>query len=468
MKTKLFVTALALIASSSMLHAQSIIHPVHIVDNGGGKSTAGGLTLQASIGQPAVQASSSGGINLESGCIPGFRIFSGSTTTLTQELSDGWNLVSVPLAVSNNSKSFLYPAATSAAFSYNGGYVSQTTMQNGIGFWLKFSAASTNSISGTTMLKETIDVAARWNMIGILSYPTLQSDVTPLGTAIVSNYFGYSDTLGYFVEDTLKPGFGYWMKVSQGGKLALKTSTSIPPGSPLAAKLSRGSQSKGIFSGAGAVEIKQLTIRDARGRERPLYFSTCKDATLVPTMYELPPIPPGSALDVRYTSQRMLEIADEAAAKDFTLEISNAVYPVTIKWDAMPSSDGMAALVIDTRTIDLTAAGQVQVQNEESNIRLRLTSGAVHALPTTYALRQNYPNPFNPITQIRYELPKSTSVNLTVFDVLGREVVTLVDEVQEAGYKSAEWNASDKPTGVYFYQLRANGFLDTRKLLLLR
>jgi hypothetical protein len=76
-------------------------------------------------------------------------------------------------------------------------------------------------------------------------------------------------------------------------------------------------------------------------------------------------------------------------------------------------------------------------------------------IPTSVRLAQNYPNPFNPSTTINYQLPTNSQVTLKVFDVLGREVATLVDEVQEAGYKHVEFRADGLASGVYLYRLQA-------------
>ena len=84
--------------------------------------------------------------------------------------------------------------------------------------------------------------------------------------------------------------------------------------------------------------------------------------------------------------------------------------------------------------------------------------GENNLLPTEFALHQNYPNPFNPITSLRYDLPENSMVTITIYDMLGREVNTIVNEVQNAGYKSIIWNATNdfgKPiaTGVYLYKI---------------
>src|SRR6266581_8796178 len=99
MRTRVCIFGAALIVTSSMLYGQAVTHPWHVVDNGGGKSTSAGVTLQSSIGQPAIQAGGSGGINLEAGYIPGVRELSGTTTTLDFPAEESWNMVSVPLIV---------------------------------------------------------------------------------------------------------------------------------------------------------------------------------------------------------------------------------------------------------------------------------------------------------------------------------------------------------------------------------
>jgi len=89
-------------------------------------------------------------------------------------------------------------------------------------------------------------------------------------------------------------------------------------------------------------------------------------------------------------------------------------------------------------------------------------------LPGKFLLRQNYPNPFNPTTSIKYDLPKNSFVKLVVFDALGREVETLVNENQNAGIYEATFYASLFPSGVYFYKLTTDGFNDTKRMILLK
>jgi len=93
---------------------------------------------------------------------------------------------------------------------------------------------------------------------------------------------------------------------------------------------------------------------------------------------------------------------------------------------------------------------------------------AISQMPQMFALKQNYPNPFNPSTVINYQLPMNSLVTLKVFDILGREVATLVNEVIEAGSYNAQFDGSKLSSGIYFYTLNAGEFSATKKLLLLK
>jgi hypothetical protein len=89
-------------------------------------------------------------------------------------------------------------------------------------------------------------------------------------------------------------------------------------------------------------------------------------------------------------------------------------------------------------------------------------------VPQVYSLSQNYPNPFNPVTKINFALPKQGFVTMKIYDVLGREVRTLVNEVKSAGSYSVDFNASEFASGVYFYKLETNGFSDIKRMMLIK
>jgi hypothetical protein len=111
-----------------------------------------------------------------------------------------------------------------------------------------------------------------------------------------------------------------------------------------------------------------------------------------------------------------------------------------------------------------------------------ITSVEDEELPTVYSLEQNYPDPFNPTTTIKFAIPQdvkrqtrdglpaSGAVRLVVYDILGREVATLVNEVKQPGMYKVEWNASSSgiASGVYYYRITAGSFSDTKKLMIIK
>ena len=103
--------------------------------------------------------------------------------------------------------------------------------------------------------------------------------------------------------------------------------------------------------------------------------------------------------------------------------------------------------------------------SRELNVELEQSSLNV---PKEFQLQQNYPNPFNPTTTIEFALPKRSSVTLKLFDILGREIATLVDAELESGVHKINFDGQDLASGIYFYRIHADGFLKTKKLMLLK
>jgi hypothetical protein len=94
-------------------------------------------------------------------------------------------------------------------------------------------------------------------------------------------------------------------------------------------------------------------------------------------------------------------------------------------------------------------------------------------IPSVFSIQQNYPNPFNPVTTLRYDLPENSLVNITIYDMLGREVKTLINQTQDVGYRSVIWDATNDlgqqvGAGVYLYQLQTKNFVKTRKMVFLK
>ncbi|MBI5473372.1 MAG: T9SS type A sorting domain-containing protein [Ignavibacteriae bacterium] len=136
------------------------------------------------------------------------------------------------------------------------------------------------------------------------------------------------------------------------------------------------------------------------------------------------------------------------------------------------SGDALIVYAITTHAADLVLGTRDGVWRRPLSEITR--AGWGHDV-VTFHLYQNYPNPFNPSTTIKYQIPEVGGqrsevglVTLKVFDLLGREVATLVDGIQDSGFKSVAFDASGLASGVYLYQLKSGGFVQTRKLMIVR
>ncbi len=125
---------------------------------------------------------------------------------------------------------------------------------------------------------------------------------------------------------------------------------------------------------------------------------------------------------------------------------------------------GNATITATTQNIGKTATCLVTVLKATG---VELLSN-IRELPKSFGLKQNYPNPFNPSTMISFDLPRKSFVSLKVFDVLGREMASILSEEMLAGTYTKQWNANGLPSGIYFYRLQTDNFIDTKKLILLR
>jgi hypothetical protein len=115
--------------------------------------------------------------------------------------------------------------------------------------------------------------------------------------------------------------------------------------------------------------------------------------------------------------------------------------------------------------------GSVQATRPNTCFTLTPATGTgnnTSQVPTVYSLSQNYPNPFNPVTKINFAIPKQGFVTLKVYDVLGREVRSLVNEVKTAGEYTVDFSGAELSSGVYFYRLESNGFTDIKRMMLIK
>ncbi|GIK59529.1 MAG: hypothetical protein JETCAE03_06600 [Ignavibacteriaceae bacterium] len=135
-----------------------------------------------------------------------------------------------------------------------------------------------------------------------------------------------------------------------------------------------------------------------------------------------------------------------------------------------PTEEAEVTFTFDiSRNVSITKKDTIDFMITDAN-GLMMTKTFIFSYvgPKEFKLEQNYPNPFNPSTVISYQLPVVSNITLKVYDILGSEVITLVNEQQEPGYYEVQFNAANIASGMYVYRLQAGDFISVKKMLLIK
>ena len=376
---------------------------------------------------------------------------------------DGWSLVSLPVAPSNGNymTPVLFPELESRLYSYPYSDHAPDTVKRGTGYWVKSSVAKKlGRVPGALFHELAVPVRNGWNLIGGPSDIVSTGEIIPTGTSVSSVFYGYGES-GYSSVTTLEPGDGYWVRVTGDGTLGMNAWGAAPAAHP------------DLVETPEAAGFNPVTFTDAKGRSQTLYLAGTDRIGKNADRYELPPAPPTGSFDVRFGSGKWVEPfpGEEGAARELPVSIRGAAYPVTMRWDlgngAPRGSTLVLALPGKEEVTPMAGAGSLVLTDPGVNTVAIRTDNA-GATPLSYWLGSNYPNPFNPSTLIRYSIAKPGAVSLKIFNALGEEVATLVNEEMPAGEHAAEWRPAGVASGIYFCRLSAGEFSDSRKLVLMK
>jgi hypothetical protein len=293
------------------------------------------------------------------------------------------------------------------------------------------------------------------------------ASIQATGTAVTSSFFGY-DASGYYPTTLIREGRGYWVKVAGTGSLEMVSSAALPKQAAIEPPVAEPSR------------LNSITIFDAAGRHATLWFGELPVTGGDPGRFELPPPPPAGAFDARFASGRYVETyhpAGEAGPSAvLPLSITGASWPLTVSWEIRESPTGGAQVLLGsgdgTAIRALEGSGSVVVRTEPAGgLALRLGGEAI--VPAEYALGPNYPNPFNPSTRFEISLAADGPVNVTLYDLLGREVKMLADGRMSAGVRTLEWDGRNgegafAPSGVYIVRMTAGRFSASKKVVLMK
>jgi len=408
--------------------------PVRLVD-----AVTGGDLL-------AVDMTDTGSYTVENASITALEVRLDRALTRQVPVADGWNLLSVPLAPATPAFGALLPTCESGFFFAPGaGYAEvddSTAVPVGRGLFANC-AADTAEITGPVADSADIAVAQGWNVIG----PGADSvDVGTIGTSppgiLESSLFGFVSGRGYAVADTLAPGRGYWVKASQAGTLRLATTAASARGRVVRAEPTDASHTR-------------LRVTDATGRSATLLLAQGASEALR-MRHRLPPKPPASLFDVRFANGQSLAVNNKKDLHD--VELQGAAPPVSVQHRGL--SPG--------QTLRIRGGGETHVlTSEKRSVTLRTGTELAVGLsegPASVTLKPIAPNPIRQAATVAYALPTAAEVQVAVFDVLGRQVSTLVDRQKASGRHQVRLNATSLPSGMYFVRLQADDVQKTRRI----
>lgn len=289
---------------------------------------------------------------------------------------------------------------------------------------------------------EPILVSAGWNLIGGYENIIAANNLTTTPSGLISGpVYTYAGT--YKIATHLEPGHSYIVYFTGAGQINFPDI------------LSKGN---GKVTDYFKDNWGKMSFTDNSGKHFTLYL--VDDETDL-NLYALPPAPLEGMFDIRFTSNRIAENIDNGIQ---TVNLSGISYPVKVKVENISIT-----LLDESRkniNADLKPGDEITI-TKESIDKLFILSGE-SVTPKKYSLEQNYPNPFNPSTKIKYVVPTESNVNISLYNVLGELISTLINEEMTPGYYEYELNGSDLASGVYIYRLVAGDFIQSKKMVLLR
>ncbi len=389
--------------------------------------------------------------------------------TMAVNHPSGWDLVSLPVGSDPVYYLDMFPLAiTNTLFSYNGAYQLEDSLQLGTGYWLNLSqSGSSNPVAGIDITALALDLTAGWQFIpGISSSVPVGSIIDPAN--ILNSIFGWNGA--YVSVTSLEPGKAYWVNALASGRIVLAANSG-----PL--------QKSGDPAIADLDSANWMRFTNNAGNEFTVFFGIDIDSA-GQRVFSLPPVPLDSVLnsdglDVRFTGNFY------AADTSGIIEVRTAAYPLTVEYQIEDSTDWNFTMILPkaaantpgkpaTHNTRLSHSGILAIEQPVETLVLRKAGhGAWQNLPGEFVLHQNYPNPFNPVTEIRYALPEKSDVKLSVYNMLGQKIRTLIDREQAAGFYSIRWDATNDQkqkvaSGIYLYRISAGKYTAVKKLILLK
>ncbi|MBI5325421.1 MAG: T9SS type A sorting domain-containing protein [Ignavibacteriae bacterium] len=372
-------------------------------------------------------------------------------------IKKGWNLLSLPVRPRNAKWYVFYPNAMNIPyyFAHVGGYQFKEDLTPGVGYFVKYSDKIDTKFRGVIMKRLTADrlddsfvdkviIYPGWNSIGGLSYPLNERNIdfdqhdeypgeVP-DKIFVRQYgiWGYDNETGYYNVSVMEPGLGYFMKSDKHGYLKLVSSSSKDIVDESNNKVDLLSRSV------------RINLRDNDRHEGTLYMTPDKEANI--SIYELPPVPPTDMFDVRYDNDMYVNRNDESV-----ITVQAISYPLSINMDFADANytfiDAVSNEVLGT--INRGESGNVEVFRTKGNaikvLRVDNFAGAAVCQP----------NPVASSSNIIYFAGENELVNVKLYDAIGNEVMTLVNNQVQSGKQTIGFNSVNLSNGKYICKINS-------------
>jgi len=326
------------------------------------------------------------------------------------------------------------------------------------GYWVKMKSAMSLTVTGVPVSAATpIMLESGWNLV---SYLPDEADTVPHSLASVHDnlivalgWDGGPQTYDPAVADFywtlthLRPGYGYWLKITTDDVLE--------------------------YPGIGPSILALQTL--AKLDDAVMYNQVTPTRTWMniyshELMLNGSTVPAGTEVVVKSASGRVVGAGTVETNGKFGFVAVYGDDPLTSERDGLVSGESFTLEIGGVATEETFT----WLANGESQEVLALTaSEGGPVLPDDFELSQNYPNPFNPTTQISFTVPRAMTVSLDVYNVLGKKVATVFDGMADAGHNTVTWDGQSDDgatvaSGIYFYRIKADDFVKTRKMVLMK
>lgn len=464
-------------------------------------------------------------------------VTSTASTSQRVPLVDGYNLISWSKNTTNDSIVSVFESVidsvelitgfSQGALIYNPSlpnFSNLNEVNHFQGYWVKFNGTDTLEVEGSSVpTNEPNPLWIGWNLVSY--FPEFEDsthnsfasilDNAEMITGFENGALAYDPNLPQF--STLpftRPGFGYWIKLSNLDTLNYPLISSIPltvsPINPIVSNIFtiENDEVEKVFA------VKKLTKKEvvsSKSLSKQEVFSQRKSVSrgeiselkqvLASSKKSEETISEVETIEIHPTNQWVFLYGENLAPNGFPLAVGSLVTAtdqngnVCGAWEIV--EEGKFGFMPVYKDDSSTQLDEGMSQGEEILVyvdgilsfngitwdsfgdKINLGNGLVseeesnNLLPKEYSLSQNYPNPFNPTTNIKYALPTDSKVTLTIYNTLGQEVIKLVNQKQKAGFYQTVWNGLDKnqkpvSSGVYFYKIKAGNFVKNRKMVFLK